>query len=127
MKMNLNQTKLVGLTMELELKTREYKKLCNQLEDLKKKQIDENAEELLELKNQFQKNYNEIAKINKELKQIKENELLKEKELSQHFDSSKLFEKRNKTNINQEEASIVVKKNENIFIKILRRIKSIFQ
>ncbi len=127
MKMNLNQTKLVGLTMELELKTREYKKLCNQLEDLKKKQIDENAEELLELKDQFQKNYNEIAEINKELKQIKENELLKEKELSQHFDSSKLFEKRNKTNINQEETSIVVKKNENIFIKILRKIKSIFQ
>lgn len=30
--MNLNQTKLVGLTMELDLKAREYKKLCDKLE-----------------------------------------------------------------------------------------------
>ena len=29
--MNLNQTKLVGLTMELDLKAREYKKLCDKL------------------------------------------------------------------------------------------------
>ena len=29
--MNLSQTKLVGLTMELDLKTREYKKLCDKL------------------------------------------------------------------------------------------------
>ena len=30
--MNLSQTKLVGLTMELDLKTREYKKLCTFLD-----------------------------------------------------------------------------------------------
>ena len=30
--MTLEQTKLVGLTMELELKTREYKMLCDELE-----------------------------------------------------------------------------------------------
>ena len=35
--MDLSQTKLVGLTMELELKAREYEKLCNKLEQLKKK------------------------------------------------------------------------------------------
>ena len=29
--MNLSQTKLVGLTMELDLKTREYKKLCDKI------------------------------------------------------------------------------------------------
>ena len=33
--MNLSQTKLVGLTMELDLKTREYKKLCDKLDELK--------------------------------------------------------------------------------------------
>ena len=37
--MNLNQTKLVGLTMELDLKAREYKKLCNKLEQLKQSDI----------------------------------------------------------------------------------------
>lgn len=37
--MNLSQTKLVGLTMELDLKTREYKKLCDKLEKLKQGNI----------------------------------------------------------------------------------------
>ena len=47
--MNLSQTKLVGLTMELDLKTREYKKLCGKLDELKEQYIqarlldDENA------------------------------------------------------------------------------------
>jgi len=68
--MNLNQTKLVGLTMELELKTREYKKLCAELDKLKEKNIDPNDEKLLHLKELFQKNYEEIVKINKQIKEI---------------------------------------------------------
>lgn len=128
MKMNLNQTKLVGLTMELDLKTREYKKLCAKLEKLKKENIDENAQELLELKELFQKNHDEIVEINKQLKQIKENGILTKKQLSQPYDYSSLFKKNNKIMINNEESNVVVAKNkENIFIRILGKIRSIFQ
>ena len=53
--MNLSQTKLVGLTMELDLKTREYKKLCDKLDELKERKIDPNDERLLAVKGLFQK------------------------------------------------------------------------
>ena len=35
MKLNLAQTKLVGLTMKLDLKTREYQMLCEELDKYK--------------------------------------------------------------------------------------------
>ena len=54
--MNLSQTKLVGLTMELDLKAREYKTLCDKFDKLKEKKIDPNDERLLVVKDLFQKN-----------------------------------------------------------------------
>ena len=69
--MNLNQTKLVGLTMELDLKAREYKRLCDKLDELKEKKIDANDERLLEVKKLFQKNYDDIVKINKQLRELR--------------------------------------------------------
>ena len=69
--MNLNQTKLIGLTMELDLKAREYRCLCNKLEQLKQNNININNEELIELKNLFQKNYEEIVEINRQIYKIK--------------------------------------------------------
>ena len=69
--MDLAQTKLVGLTMELDLKTREYKLLCEKLEQVKKKNIDPNDERLLWLKELFIINHEEIAEINKKLEQLK--------------------------------------------------------
>ena len=69
--MDLAQTKLVGLTMELDLKTREYKLLCEKLEQVKKKKIDPNDERLLWLKELFIINHEEIAEINKKLEQLK--------------------------------------------------------
>ena len=68
---NIIQTKLVGLTMELDLKTREFNMLCDKLEKIKKSNIDPNDEKLLWLKELFIKNYNEIVEINKELTKIK--------------------------------------------------------
>lgn len=68
---NITQTKLVGLTMELDLKTREFNMLCDKLEKIKKSNIDPNDEKLLWLKELFIKNYNEIVEINKELTKIK--------------------------------------------------------
>jgi len=69
--MNLSQTKLVGLTMELDLRTREYKKLCEKLDKLKADGINPNDESLIELKMMFQKNYNDIVEINKQIRLIK--------------------------------------------------------
>lgn len=74
MKMNLEQTKLVGLTMELDLKAREYKKLCETLDKLKKLGIDPNAPELVKLSDKFKKNLSEIQEIKKQLSALNEEE-----------------------------------------------------
>lgn len=69
--MNLSQTKLIGLTMKLNLKAREYKKLCDVLEKVKKDNINPNDEKLLFLKEMFLKNYNEIVEINAKIANLK--------------------------------------------------------
>ena len=69
--MNINQTKLVGLMMELDLKTREYEKLCTLLDKLKENNINPNDKRLLELKQLFQKNHNEIMEIKNKMNDIK--------------------------------------------------------
>ena len=68
--MDLKQTKLVGLTMELNLKVEEYDILCKELENLKKDNIDPNDEKLLELQKLFLQNQEEIMKIKEELKKL---------------------------------------------------------
>ena len=68
--MNLKQTKLVGLAMELELRTQEYKKLCEELDKLKDNKIDPNDEKLLAIKELFQRNNEEISRINNEMKEL---------------------------------------------------------
>lgn len=72
MKMTLNQTKLVGLTMELELKTKEYQSLCKELEELKAQKIDSNDILFVDLALRFLDNQEEIKKIVKQLKEIRE-------------------------------------------------------
>ncbi len=126
MRINLNQTKLIGLTMELDLKAREYKKLCNKLEKLKEANIDANSSELLELKSLFEINHNEIVEIKKQLSDLKESEMLIQKKLSEHYDSSKLFKKVKNVPINDEETKmVVIEKKKNIFMKILEKIRNI--
>lgn len=73
MKMTLEQTKLVGLTMELDLKAREYNKLCKNLEDLKSKNTPLSSPAYVELKNAFEKNKLEIEKITEQLKELNKN------------------------------------------------------
>jgi len=65
--MDLIQTKLIGLTMQLELKAQEYNLLCEKFEKLKIDNIEENNSELLNLRDEFQKNHDEIAEINEQL------------------------------------------------------------
>ncbi len=71
MKMTLEQTKLVGLTMELDLKTREYQQLCEEFEQVKRTNIDPNDESLKPLLERFVKNQQEILEINKQLNALK--------------------------------------------------------
>ena len=71
--MDLNQVKLAGLAMELDLKTREYRMLCDKLEELKKYNIDPNDERLLKVRDLFQKNHDEIVEINNKIKELSKN------------------------------------------------------
>ena len=61
--MNLTQTKIVGLTMELDLKTREYQMLCNAFKSLKDTNIDANDKKFYNLRKAFLQNNYEI-KVN---------------------------------------------------------------
>lgn len=70
MKMTLEQTQLVGLTMQLDLETQNYKKLCEELEKLKEQNLDPNDEKYAVLKKKFEKNLAKIKKINAELKKL---------------------------------------------------------
>lgn len=70
MKMNLKQTKITGLTMELALKAKEYEKLCQELEKLKENNINPNDKRLLEIKKLFEKNQEEIIEIKKQIEKI---------------------------------------------------------
>ena len=117
--MNLSQTKLVGLTMELDLKTREYKKLCDKLDELKERKIDPNDERLLAVKGLFQKNHDDIVEINKQIKKIKDTEDIKEKQKLEKYNPDDIFNKKNNNNIIQEEKKdiLVVETKKNIFIR----------
>ena len=129
MKMDLNQTKLVGLTMELDLKTREFKKLCNKLEQLKKEDIEPNDEKLSNLKILFQKNQEEIVQINKQLKEIKENGELIEKQNKEKYSYENLFKIKNnitKTDEKEKLSLNLVSTKKNIFARIIDKIKSFF-
>ena len=70
MKMTLEQTQLVGLTMKLELKAREYKMLCEKLEQYKQQNLDPNCEEYKTLLKEFKENQSEIVEINKKLAKL---------------------------------------------------------
>ena len=123
--MNLSQTKLVGLTMELDLKTREYKKLCDKLDEVKERKIDPNDERLLAVKELFQKNHDDIVEINKQIKKIKDTEDIKEKQKLEKYNPEDIFNKKNNNNIIQEEKKdiLVVETKKNIFIRFIERIK----
>ena len=128
--MNLSQTKLVGLTMELDLKTREYKKLCDKLDELKEKKIDPNDERLLAVKDLFQKNHDDIVEINRQIKEIKETEELKEKQKLEQYNPENIFNKKNDTSKTKQEENMdisVVQSKQNIFVRFIEKIKSFFK
>lgn len=126
--MNLNQTKLVGLTMELDLKAREYKTICDKLDDLKEKEIDPNDERLLAIKELFQRNHEDIVEINRQIKEIKETEKIKEKQKLEQYNPETIFNEKSKNIKNeQNKNTAIIKIKKNIFIRIIERIKKFFQ
>lgn len=127
--MNLSQTKLVGLTMELDLKAREYKKLCDELDGLKEKEIDPNDERLLVFKELFQKNHDDIVKINTQLRELKETEELNEKQKLEQYNPENIFNKKNDiSKIKKEENKdiLVVETKKSVLERIIERIKKFF-
>ena len=129
--MNLSQTKLTGLTMELDLKTREYKKLCDKLEQLKQSDINPNDEKLLELKQLFQENHDEIVEINRKIKEIKETEELKEKQKLEQYDPDDIFKNKSKKVESEfvkpsKEKSITAIPKEKWYQRTLNLIKNLF-
>lgn len=128
--MNLSQTKLVGLTMELDLKTREYKKLCDKLDKLKENKIDPNDERLLVVKELFQKNHDDIVKINTQMKELKETEELKEKQKLEQYNPENIFNKKKDTSKTKKEENMdisVVQTKKNLFTRFIEKIKSFFK
>ena len=128
--MNLSQTKLVGLTMELDLKTREYKKLCDKLDKLKENKIDPNDERLLVVKELFQKNHDDIVEINRQIKEVKEKEELKEKQKLEQYNPENIFNKKKDTSKTKKEENMdisVVQTKKNLFTRFIEKIKSFFK
>jgi len=121
--MNLTQTKIVGLTMELDLKTREYQMLCNAFKSLKDTNIDANDKKFYNLRKAFLQNNYEITEINRQLKELKEKEEIIEKEQEEKYSAENLFKKNKK-----EETSLVVTDEKiSVFKKIINKIKSLFK
>lgn len=127
--MNLNQTKLIGLTMELDLKARDFNLLCNKLDKLKEKGIDPNDERLLEVKELFQKNHDDIVKINEELRELKKTEELIEKQKREIYNPENIFNKTdNLVKIKQEKETnlAVFQTKKSSFSRIVEKIKNVF-
>lgn len=130
MKLDLAQTKLVGLTMKLDLKAREYRILCNKLEEYKKAQIDENDEKLYQLLGRFQKNNDEIVEIKRQLSEIEKLNETKQESSYEKFDYEALFKPKkiintDKSNYNTENKLVEYK--ESLWERIKKKLKMIFK
>ena len=118
--MTQTQNKIILLTMKLDLKAREYKELCKELEKVKKKEQVTN-EELLELKDKFQKNHDEIVEINNKLKKLKEKDNESE---YKSFRQENLFNRNKEYKVNKEDnKELVVEKEKNIITKLIEKLK----
>lgn len=127
MNLNITQTKLVGLTMELELKAKEYKMLCKQLEKIKNKNINPNDENLLVVKEMFQKNYEEVVEINRKIKELKRLEEEREKQKNEKFNTDKLFNRKDESKKYNTSKEIAIIEKQNMFNKIIQKIKKILK
>lgn len=136
--MTLEQTKLVGLTMELDLKVREYNMLCEELEILKRKIANENDIELLPLKQKFEVNHKEIVELNKQIQKLKENkknakvkteeEIFKNIKNKNEYTDNKITEVIEFSKKSEKEKNLTIISHKHKWVKkIIEKIKSIFK
>jgi hypothetical protein len=126
-KLNLEETKLVGLTMKLDLKANEYTMLCNKLEEYEQENIDENDEKFHELLIEFQKNHDEIEEIKKQLIELESTKNLNKESSSNYNDMFKKTSNNNLNTSNTNDSDISVRYKESFWQKIKRKIKAIFK
>ena len=127
--MNENQEKIVGLTMELDLRAREYKMLCDKLDKLKEENIDPNDERLIALKEMFITNSEEIKEINDKLRKLKENANVIEESKEKEYNPNEIFKNKSskESKIKEQEENVpAVKKRESALSKLLNKIKNFF-
>ena len=74
MKEDLIQTRLIGLTLELEIRVKEYKDLCDELDKIKEVGTSPNDPRLLLLKAKLLSNQQDISNISKHLRDLNNNE-----------------------------------------------------
>lgn len=113
--------------MELELKAKEYKMLCKQLEKIKNKNINPNDENLLVVKEMFQKNYEEVVEINRKIKELKRLEEEREKQKNEKFNTDKLFNRKDESKKYNTSKEITTIEKQNMFNKIIQKIKKILK
>jgi len=68
--MTEKQKEILALTMQLELKTKEFKILNKKFENLLAKNTNTNSSEYLELRKEYAQNYLDIKQINKRLNEL---------------------------------------------------------
>ena len=62
---------MCGLEKELDLKTKEFRTLCDKLEELKKLKVDPNDKRLLKVLDLFKEKQNEINEVKRQLEELK--------------------------------------------------------
>ena len=75
MDMSLSQAKFIELTMKLDLKAREYKKLCEKFEQCKSSDKNDNEEKLYNLLEEFKANNKEVITIRNELNNLQKSNI----------------------------------------------------
>ena len=119
---DLVQTKTVGLTMKLNLKAKEFNILCNKLDELKQKNIDPNNERLLEIKELFVKNNEDISDIVNQLKELNQKNMQKE----YRYNPDNIFKNKKEEKVVENTNLPIEIKKETIFKKIINFIKGLF-
>lgn len=70
-KIDSKRTKILGLTMKLDLRLKQYEKLCKEFENLKENNVKQTDEDFIILRNLFLENQKEIKNINDQLEILK--------------------------------------------------------
>lgn len=123
--MELTQSKAIGLAIRLELKIREYYRLCDKLKKIQKTNISPNDERLLVVKDMFQKNHDEIVEIKTELQKLKEIKEVEDKQIEEKYNPNEIFKNKiNKTKDAIEDNSN--SKSDNTAVTIIHNKKSLF-